>query len=81
MSVDIRNNVASLDIDMNITPKYNIKEIRRKIYNNEPHKLYTLPTTDDGTEVYEMDAARNTRDDNRAKTFGRSNQRRRGRNS
>jgi hypothetical protein len=79
--VDIRNNAASLDIDKNITPKYNIKEIRRKLHNNEVRKLYTFPKTGDGTEVYEMDRARNTRDDKRAQNFGRSNPRRRGRNS
>jgi len=81
MPVDIRNNAASLDTDKKITPKYNMKEIRKKFHNNEPHKLYTLPKTGDGTEVYEMGGARNTRDDKRAQNFGRSNPCRRGRNS
>ena len=42
MTVDIRDNASSLDIDKKITPKYeyNMKEIRRKLHNNEPHKLY-----------------------------------------
>ena len=81
MPVDIRNNAASLDIDMKITQKYNTKEIRGKLHNNEPHKLYTLPKTGDGTELYEMGGERNTRDDKRAQNFGRSNPRIRGRNS
>ena len=81
MPVDIRNNAASLDIDKKITPEYNTKEIRRKVHNNEPHKLYTLPKTGDGKEVHEMDGARNTRDDKRAQNFGRSNPRRAGTNS
>jgi len=58
-----------------------MKAIRRKWYNNEPKKLYAFPKTGDGTEVYEMDGARNTHDDKRAQNFGRHNPRRKDRNS